>query len=176
MQQYFINISMSKYFDIEITPGTDDQAIGVNFQSYTDTNLGATGYYGKVGVTTPLSGASDTVEPRFLLDSLGQPKTGSTVTLNVTQETFNSAGGTVEGTFGSLSGNVDTPLGCGAIGIEIDDSFFNPTSETEFGMILQHRTSYKITVPQNQSGYSIEPAGFTLLGSTERRLRVGDYF
>lgn len=167
---------MSKYFDIEITPGTDDQVIGVNFQSYTDTNLDATGYYGKVGVTTPLSGASDTVEPRFLLDSLGQPKSGSAVTLNISPETFASAGGAVEVTFGALSGNVDTPLGCGSIGIDIDESLFNPTGETVFGMILQDRTSYKITVPQNQGGYTIEPAGFTLLGSTERRLRVGDYF
>ena len=176
MQQIFINISMSKYFDIEIKPGTDDQVTGVDFQSYTDTNLSATEYYGKVGVTTPLSGATDKAEPRFLLDSRDVPKSGTTVALSIAPETFASAGGNLATVFAGMSGNVGTPLGLGGIDIVIDDSLFNPTGDTEFAMILQDRTSYKITVPQNQSGYAVEPTGFSLLGSTERRLRVGDYF
>jgi hypothetical protein len=122
---------------------------------------------------------------RFLYNDLDEDEEIATAAVTITNgsstsiEQANNTTGTAKqateqvfGTTEQSNGDPLLPLALGAFSVKVEPELIKQNGNTEFAIILEDRTVYKIIINNNGSSKTIEAHGTGLLGASERRLRL----
>ena len=122
---------------------------------------------------------------RFLYNDLDEDEGAASAPVTITNpapttiEQADNTTGTAEqateqvfGTTKQSNGDSLSPLALGRFSVTIQPELIKQNGNTEFAIILEDRTVYKIIINNDGTSKTIEAHGTGLLGASERRLRL----